>query len=105
MYVVEGNTTSIDFNPSGLSEIIQNIKMIISTVKGSVPLDRSFGLDNSALDEAPIVAEALMTAAVIEAIEMYETRVVVDSVKYTHDEQGTMTPVVTFSLAEGVTLE
>lgn len=105
MYVVEGNSNAIDFNPKGLTEIIQNLKTILTTVKGSVPLDRSFGLDNSALDNPPLMAEALMTAAVLDAIETYEERVVVESVKFNHDEQGKMIPVVTFSLEEGVTIE
>lgn len=105
MYVVEGNSNEIDFNPVGLAEIIQNMKNILTTVKGSVPLDRAFGLDISALDNPPLMAEALMTATVLDAIETYEDRVVVESVRLTHDEQGTMIPVVTFSLAEGVTLE
>ncbi|MFX3635461.1 MAG: GPW/gp25 family protein [Candidatus Pristimantibacillus sp.] len=105
MYVVEAAKDYIDFNPSGLTEIIQNIKTIITTVKGSVPFNRAFGLDNAALDEPPMVAEALMTPVIIEAIETYETRVVVESVAYKHDEQGSMSPLVTFSLAEGVKIE
>lgn len=105
MYVVDGKETGINFNPTRLQEIMQNIKTIITTVQGSVPLYRAFGLDNSALDNPPMVAEALMTPAVIEAIEMYETRVVIESVTYTYDEQGTISPIVTFSLAEGVKLE
>ena len=35
---------------STIEEVIQNIKTILNTIKGTVPLDRDFGIDKSVID-------------------------------------------------------
>jgi len=58
----------------GVEEILQNIAVIIATPKGSVPLDREFGVDYSFLDTPTPKALALFRAEVVKAIEKYEPR-------------------------------
>ena len=55
-------------------EIAQNIQMIVCTVRGSAPMARAFGLDQSFLDMPTQAARARMTGALIDAIERYEPR-------------------------------
>lgn len=76
----------INYGPTSEDEEIQqNIRMIVGTVKGELPLDRAFGIDDSG-QEAPMpVAQTLFAAAAIEAITDYEPRVDVDSIDF---EQG-----------------
>lgn len=67
-------------------EILQNLTMLLSTPKYTVPLDRDFGLSQRFIDKpAPAVAEALFVSEILDAIEKYEPRVKVESVTF---EQG-----------------
>ena len=63
-------TAAVDFHPATeTEEILQNVRTILATRVGSVPLDRGFGLTWEHVDKPYPVARSLMTAAVIEAIE------------------------------------
>ncbi len=84
MYEVT-TTETIDFYPIGISEILQNVATIISTPRGSVPLDRNFGIDVSMLDLPLEIAENLLTVQIMEAIATYEERVEVIKVTYEKD--------------------
>lgn len=82
---------------SVVEEVIQNVRIIISTPKGSVPLDRDFGLDNSFLDKPLPIAKARMTQDVVDAVTRYEKRCKV--VKVLFDDQalaidGVLRPIV-----------
>ena len=68
-----------------IEEILQNVAIIIATPKGSVPLDREFGVDYSFLDTPTPKALALFRAEVVKAIEKYESRVKVLEVDFCAD--------------------
>ena len=79
----------IEFAPSNaVSEILQNIRMILSTPKYSVPLDRDFGVNATMLDEPLPVAQARLTAEIIAAIERWEPRAQVTKVSYADTTTG-----------------
>lgn len=87
---------SIDWQPdTELEEIIQNVRTIITTLKGSVPLDRGFGV-NVALTDAPMtVVKGRLTIDIIEAVEKYEPRAEVKEVTFSGDgAEGIVYPVV-----------
>ena len=95
--------TNIDFAPATeVAEILQNVKTIISTRKGTVPLDRDFGIGWKHLDKPLPVARSLMQAEIIDAIEQYEPRAKVVSIKFdegTEDAlQGILRPRVTINI-------
>ncbi|WP_282164358.1 GPW/gp25 family protein [Turicimonas muris] len=76
----------IVFNPPDVvSEILQNVRTIISTRIGTVPLDRDFGLSWDAVDEPLPIAQVRMRLAVIEAVKKYEPRAKVVSVELQDD--------------------
>ena len=63
-------SSQVDFAPSDeVREILQNVRTILSTRKGSVPLDRDFGLTWAHIDKPMPVAKMLMRSEVIDAIE------------------------------------
>lgn len=104
IYTVTVNT-KINFAPqTEAEEIQQNIRTIISTRKGTVPLNRDFGLSYSWLDKPYLVAMTLMMAEVIEAIEEYEPRAKVRDVQFDNSEsdvmQGKLNPRVIYSIGE-----
>ena len=99
---ITGSINKIDFYPSDVyHEIIQNIKIICSTPKYSVPLDRAFGIDASILDRPLNYAQAKLSAEIIEAINNYEPRAKVKSVNFSGDGlTGLLIPTVKIELQE-----
>ena len=94
---------TVNFNPATtLEEIVQNVRCIISTVKGSVPLDRDFGLDFEGLDTPMPQAQMLFRMHLIEAISKYEPRVQIKSITFTKSavDDGALTPHVTVEIAD-----
>ena len=73
----------VDFSPGGtFKEVMQNVKTILTTRKGSVPMDREFGIDGAMVDMPIAAAQAKMTAEIVAAVQKYEPRVKVVSVQY-----------------------
>ena len=61
-------SSQVDFAPSDeVREILQNVRTILGTRKGSVPLDRDFGLTWAHIDKPLPVAKMLMRSEVIDA--------------------------------------
>lgn len=76
-------------------EVIQNLHTILSTAKGSVPMDRDFGLDFDILDRNINVAKSLVVNAIYDAIEKYEPRAEIVSITFKGDAmKGKLCPVV-----------
>ena len=65
-----------------IEEIAQNVRMILSTAAGTVPLDREFGVDGNLIDLPVGAAQAKMTAEIATAVNRFEPRARVKSVKY-----------------------
>lgn len=89
--------TRIRFNDQGLvSSVLQNIAVILSTPKGSVPQYREFGLSAVFLDKPTPIAKMMMTAEIREAIERWEPRARYVSIEFTEriDQPGTLWPTV-----------
>lgn len=81
----------VDFAPSDeVREILQNVRTILSTRKGSVPLDRDFGLTWAHVDKPLPVATMLMRSEVIDVIEECEPRATVVSVDFDEDTASAM---------------
>ena len=77
----------VDFAPATeAKEILQNVKTILSTVKGSVPMDRAFGVDGIVTDLPVPAAQARMTSEIVAAVRTVEPRAKVVSVSYEGDE-------------------
>lgn len=75
--------TAIDFEPeTEVAEILQNVRTILTTRIGTVPLHRDFGVSWEHLDKPYPVAKAMMMVTVIEVIERYEPRANVVSVEF-----------------------
>lgn len=103
---VSARLDGIDFAPKDvLTEIIQNVRTIISTTQFSVPLDRRFGIDGTVIDLPLPVAMARISAEVIRAITEYEPRCRVVSVDFestvtTDAEEGQSIPKVSIAIKE-----
>jgi hypothetical protein len=101
---ITGTLETIEIGATGRREIIQNVKTILSTVKGSVPLDREFGIKGDYVDQPMQVARALYAAEIVEEVEKQEPRVKVTQVTWGTDDamDGKMKPIVRIKVKEGV---
>ena len=78
----------VDFAPSNvLEEVLQNVKTILTTRKGSVPMDRAFGIDGDVVDLPSAVAQAHLSSEIVAAVSRYEPRARVERVIYDGSEE------------------
>lgn len=83
--------SSVDFAPETEAvEILQNVRTILSTRIGTVPLHRDFGISWEHIDKPYPVAKQLMMVEVIEAIEKFEPRAKVESVEFDESTENAM---------------
>lgn len=94
--IIAANTNEITFAPRSIEEeVIQNIRTILTTRRGSVPLDRDFGLDTSIIDQPVNRIRALLTTDIIETVERYEPRAEVTAVDFSGEStEGAVVPLV-----------
>lgn len=96
-----GETPPINFAPATLAEeVMQNVRMIISTIKYSVPMDREFGIEGAILDRPVNVAKAHLTNEIFRAVRRYEPRAVIESIDFDGDESGRLTPSIKVQISE-----
>ncbi|MBR4384117.1 MAG: GPW/gp25 family protein [Selenomonadaceae bacterium] len=81
--------TNVNLMPSTeYEEVVQNVQMILATMKGTVPLDRNFGIDGRFLDEPTGVVQARAAAEITSAINSQEPRARVQKVFFDGDLAG-----------------
>ena len=86
LFDVTTNTNKINIMPKNeIEEILQNVRMIITTLKGSAPLDRNFGVSSVNIDLPIASSQAKMTAEIIAAVRKFEPRAKVVNVFYDGD--------------------
>ncbi len=95
IYNVTTVDDGIDFAPeTEAKEILQNVRTIIKTTAGSVPLDRRFGVDASYVDKPMEKARAMLVSEILVKVRKYEPRVTVTAVDFTEDIDGILRPKV-----------
>ncbi|WP_295163446.1 GPW/gp25 family protein [Selenomonas sp. F0473] len=92
----------INFAPQNvLEEVIQNVRTILTTRRGSVPLDRDFGMNTDFVDQPVSRVRAILLTEIIETVERYEPRVKVIEVHFSGvGVEGEVVPVVKVAIAE-----
>jgi uncharacterized protein len=89
---------------SEAEEVAQNVRMILSTPKGTVPLDRDFGLSFGLVDQPMPRARALMEVEIVRQVAKYEPRASVVSIRWEENQDeamdGRANPVVTIEVRE-----
>jgi phage baseplate assembly protein W len=97
---------NINFGATGVEEVLQNVRTILTTIKGTVPLDREFGLNTNMVDEPLPVTKTKLIAEIIMTVHKYEPRFLVTKVFFTDSISGTMdgilNPTVRGRIVSGV---
>lgn len=78
---IDEDYTPIRLGLKGMSDITQNIQILLNTVKGTVWMDRDLGIDIRIVD-TPQSQMDLKNKLVFETIERYEPRVKVKEIKH-----------------------
>lgn len=99
-YLVSANKKpAIDYDPDTVvEEVLQNVRTIITTIKGSIPLDRAFGIDGNIIDLPINVAKAKLTNEIFRAVRIYEPRAVIESITFEGELSGRLVPTVEVSI-------
>lgn len=95
--VTAGDLSALHLNETDtVAAVLQNIKIILTTQRGSVPMYRDFGIPMDFLDQPMPVAKAKMIAAVREAVEKWEPRAKVLSMAFREDasQPGKLIPAL-----------
>lgn len=88
---------TVDSAPN--EEVSRNVKVILTTVEGTVPYDRKFGIDGEILDLPINEAKGLYTVECVRKVREYEPRANVLSVDFIYDEvNGTLHPKVVIQI-------
>lgn len=102
---IMANNDPIDVGATGETEIIQNVRTIISTLRHQVPLDRDFARPGDALDSPTRRAQAKEVAGIFRAIQRYEPRVEVTHIDFIQDPiqamDGRLIPRVRIRIKDG----
>lgn len=97
-YVVKSTDFSkISLNePDRVTSILQNVAILLRTKRGTCPLYRQFGLDQSYLDRPINAAPPILYAEIKEGIEEFEPRVEVIRIDFGVDKStpGKLIPTV-----------
>lgn len=96
-----GEMPPLNLAPVTLAEeVLQNVRMIISTVKYSVPMDREFGIDGTVVDRPINIAKAHLSNEIFRAVRRYEPRAEIASIDFEGDESGRLIPKITVRINE-----
>ena len=95
-------STTVNFAPATtIEEILQNVRTILSTPVYSVPLDRAFGVNADFVDLPLPVAQARLSANIVQAVQKFEPRVEVTQVQFGADViSGKLQPIIRLRLKE-----
>lgn len=81
----------VDFAPeTEVAEILQNVRTVIATMVGTVPLARDLAITWEHLDKPLPLAKVLQQEAFIDAVEEYEPRARIVRIDYEESEQDAM---------------
>lgn len=98
IYNLTLDSTEIKIQPENeLEEILQNVLMIVGTMKSSVPLDREFGISTEILD-APMNSQSKLVAEIATAIEKFESRARLRSINFSGNSDGELTPILSLEV-------
>ncbi len=83
---VDNSPAGIKIGAKGIEDVLQCVKLLLSTPKGSVPLDRDFGVDWSIVDRPAGEVSQILKAHIASQIRKYEPRVKVKKVELSGEE-------------------
>jgi phage baseplate assembly protein W len=95
MVTVESIPANVTYGLTGIAEVMQNVRTILTTRHGTVPLDRDFGISFEFLDSPINTTRAKVEQEVFMQLKKYEPRAVLKQIKWITDViSGQISPTV-----------
>ena len=92
---LESLPSEIVFGTTGILEVMQNVRTVLTTPKGTQPLDREFGISFDFLDSPVLQTRAKAEQECFMAIKKYESRAVLKEIRWNADiHSGKFWPAV-----------
>ena len=76
---------NITFGAVGVLRVLQNVRTILTTRKGTQPLDRDFGITFDFLDSPALLTRAKAEQECFMALRKYEPRAVLKEIRWDAD--------------------
>ena len=84
-----------------VQQVMQNVKIIMTTRKGTQPLDRDFGISFDFVDSPIPTAMAMVEQEIFMAIKKYEPRAILKEITWSNDPAaGKVGPDVLIQVVE-----
>lgn len=101
MTIIDEPILQFDYGTAEEIEVYRRrLQTLYSTVEGTCPGDRNFGLSDEYQDEPPDIAESTFSLEVYNKTEEYVPQVEIQDIRFEHDLEGRMRPVICFGLNE-----
>ena len=92
---------NITFGATGVLSVIQNVRTILTTRKGTQPMDRDFGISFDFLDSPAAFTRAKAEQECFLALRKYEPRAVLKQIRWEADlKSGKFWPDVLIRVVE-----
>jgi phage baseplate assembly protein W len=98
---LDAMTNNIVFGATGIFAVIQNVRTILTTRKGTQPLDRDFGISFDFLDSPALLTRAEAEQECFLALRKYEPKAVLKGIRWeTNLQSGKFWPDVLIQVVE-----
>jgi hypothetical protein len=77
--------TALNLGATGLNEVLQNVRIIVTTRIGTVMLDRKFGLEYNFLDAPQNKAQLMLVQQLCQGLTNFEPRVTFSRIQFSID--------------------
>ncbi|GMO52747.1 MAG: hypothetical protein Pg6C_18580 [Treponemataceae bacterium] len=95
MATVESIPANIAYGLTGIAEIMQNVRTVLTTRRGTVPLDRDFGISFEFLDSPINATRAKAEQEIFMQLKKYEPRAILKQIEWITDAiSGQISPAV-----------
>lgn len=89
----------LDFNATGIKEVVQNVAVLFLTSKFSQVLDRELGLDMLFVDKPIPIAQNMLVAEIGPAVQEFEDRAEIRDVEFLPSQAQAGHMAAVFTLA------
>jgi phage baseplate assembly protein W len=95
MVKIEGLPKNVTYGLTGVMEVMQNVRIILTTRRGTVPLDRDFGISFEFLDSPINTTRAKVEQEIFLQLKKYEPRAILKQIMWETDvTSGQISPSV-----------
>jgi len=95
MVTIESLPTAVVYGLTGVPEVMQNVRTILTTRRGTLPLDRDFGISFEFLDSPINTTKAKAEQEIFMQLKKYEPRAILRQIIWIVDAMsGKISPTV-----------